>query len=109
MSNTKKTPLWALDNVRFSSDAGGDLTCREYLCELLGTLWNKESGFDGKRPFGNSGWQHDMYDALVESKCIKRRRTEYGLVPDEKAGRKFVFAMIDAMGTPTPHAGGTDA
>jgi len=100
MSANSKTPLWALDNVRFTSDAGDDLTCREYLCELLAAVWEQEEGFNGKRPFGNSGWQGDILDALADAKCIKRKRTEFGLYPDEKAGREFVLEMIYSLGYP---------
>ncbi len=97
MSRKKKTPVWALDNVRFDSDAGENLTCREYLCELLALVWEQEQGFNGKRPFGNSGWQHDMLCALSEAGCIKGTKDDWGIVPDDKNGDAFVFQMIGAM------------
>ena len=42
-------------------------TIREYLKGLLKELWNHGEGFSGKRPFGNSGWEYDLYYALVAS------------------------------------------
>ena len=87
MSNTEKTPAWALDNVRFTSDAGDNLTCREYLCALLKTLWREGEGFSGKRPFGNSGWDYDLIDALVSGGCV----------PEGGDGDAFVLDMIAEM------------
>jgi hypothetical protein len=51
--------------VRFDSDAGDDLSIREYLRALLLTLWAEGEGFSGKRPFGNSGWCLDLYQPLI--------------------------------------------
>ena len=70
MSEMEKSPEWALDNVRFDSDAGDNLTCRQYLCALLAQLWSERAGFSGKRPFGNSGWEHDILDALHEAGSV---------------------------------------
>ncbi len=46
-------------------------TVGEYLSELLRILWIEEEGFNGKRPFGNSGWQSEVYDTLASSGVIK--------------------------------------
>ena len=83
MSKVEKSPEWALDNVRFDSDAGDDLTCRQYLCALLAQLWSEGAGFSGKRPFGNSGWEWDILDALEEAEIV--------------ATTRFVSRMIAAM------------
>lgn len=56
----------ALD-VRFDSDAGSQLTVREYFRELLTTLWEEKEGFSGKRPFGNSGWEYEVHIALAKA------------------------------------------
>ena len=34
--------------IRFDSDAGDDITIRDYLHKLLKTLWNEGEGFSGK-------------------------------------------------------------
>lgn len=59
----------ALD-VRFDSDAGSQLTVREYFTALLVTLWREEEGFSGKRPFGNSGWKSEVYRTLAKAGFI---------------------------------------
>jgi hypothetical protein len=66
---TEKTLSDALD-LRFDSDAGDDMTVRQYLHELLHVLWEKQESFDGKRPFGNSGWHHDLYGPLAKAGFI---------------------------------------
>lgn len=58
LQNVLATPLLE-DN-----DARAD-NVQEYLCALLEDVWRYEEGFDGKRPFGNSGWQDDLYTPLV--------------------------------------------
>ena len=54
----------ALD-TRFKSDIGDSETIRQYLYQLLRSVWRENEEFSGKRPFGNSGWQYDVYKALV--------------------------------------------
>ena len=45
-------------------------TIGEYLCNLLLALWEEGERFSGKRPFGNSGWEHDIKIALAENDLI---------------------------------------
>jgi hypothetical protein len=40
-------------------------TVREYLVALVREVWRYDECFDGKRPFGNSGWQSEVYDGLA--------------------------------------------
>jgi hypothetical protein len=48
------------------NDAGAE-TIGEYLIKLLATVWRQ--GEDAvHRPFGNSGWQWEVYEALVRGK-----------------------------------------
>ena len=56
--------------VRFDSDAGDDLTVRQYLHELLRKLWDEQERFSGKRPFGNSSWDFDLYTPLAKAGFI---------------------------------------
>jgi hypothetical protein len=49
----------------YCDDLNRELTVREYLHALLDRLWDEVEGFNGKRPFGNSSWQYDVFDALV--------------------------------------------
>lgn len=63
---TGKTLIDALD-VRFCSDAGDDMTVRDYLFTLLNKVWHEEECFDGKRPFGNGGWQCEILYPLAKA------------------------------------------
>ena len=63
-----------------SYDFDEPLTIREYLKELLLTLWVEGEGFSGKRPFGNSGWQYDLYKALIIAGAVEGKLDEDGYV-----------------------------
>jgi len=56
----------ALD-VRFDSDAGSQITVRDYFRELVLGVWEHKEGFSGKRPFGNSGWEYEVHSALAKA------------------------------------------
>lgn len=43
---------------------------RGYFYKLLNTLWREGEGFNSKRPFGNSGWQCDVFTALVHMGAV---------------------------------------
>ncbi len=60
----------ALDLPIPENDAQAE-TVREYFKELLTTLLIEEESFSGKRPFGNSGWQHDFLPTLEEAGFIQ--------------------------------------
>lgn len=51
-------------------------TIRDYLCELLTTLWEEKEGFNGKRPFGDSGWEYDLYKPLIKAGVLDGRIDE---------------------------------
>lgn len=88
------------------NDSGAD-TVKGYLKALLTTLWEEGEGFSGKRPFGNSGWDHDLAKALVKQKIIKGRiltEMEDGEIIDEylddyddKQLAKVIFEAIEAL------------
>ena len=50
--------------------AGVKRTVKKYLKLLLITMWEKGEEFSGKRPFGNSGWEFDLYDPLIRAGFI---------------------------------------
>ena len=53
-------------NVRFYCDASDDeISVRDYLFMLLDKLWDEKKSFSGKRPFGNSDWEYDLFGPLV--------------------------------------------
>ena len=54
------------------NDAEAD-TIGDYITSLALGAWIGEESFSGKRPFGNSGWKHEIYGALAE----------HGFIPGE--------------------------
>ena len=68
----------------------------EYLHSLLFTLWEEGEGFSGKRPFGNSGWEFDLYTALVSGGFVEGNVDDDGNIEnvDMKAANKLVFDCI---------------
>lgn len=73
-------------------------TIGEYLIELLRTLWAEGEGFSGKRPFGNSNWELELYHALVMHEIIKGEIIDgYLESADEKEGYKIIKEAIQSM------------
>ena len=73
-------------------------TIRKYLTELLVTLWSEGEGFSGKRPFGNSGWQWDVYVPLVRAGLISGeidKQYDEVVDVDEATGADFVVKLIE--------------
>ncbi len=87
-----------LNTPMFENDAEAT-TIREYLKTLLRTLWEEGVRFSGKRPFGNSDWEFELYDALVRAGHINGTIDEYGDLDkvDEAAGGKAIFLAIEAL------------
>jgi hypothetical protein len=91
-----------LDFVFNSSDLDRELSIREYLCELLSKVWEKGEGFSGKRPFGNSGWELDLYRALIQAGAVEGTLDEEGWIdqfPRESRDKanQIVFGLIANM------------
>lgn len=75
-------------------------TVRGYLTALLANVWDEEEGFDGKRPFGNSGWQFDLHLALIDAGLLEGVLDEDGYIEscDTEAGRAMIAEAIKRMG-----------
>lgn len=95
------TPQELLDLPLPDNDSGAS-TVRGYLMALLATLWREGEEFSGKRPFGNSGWQYDIYPAMIQAGFIEGRLDEDGYVEsaDDRAANELVLAAIAALGEP---------
>jgi len=81
--------------LRFDSDAGDGRTIRDYFHSLLTTLWEEGEGFSGKRPFGNSGWEHDLYRPLALAGYVEGDAdgfVDYG--PKRKHADKIVLELM---------------
>lgn len=83
----------------YSSDLGELLTIREYLKILLKTLWIEGEEFSGKRPFGNSGWQFDLYLPLIAAGIVKGKLDDEGFIEevDEKAAYNIIKQVIETL------------
>jgi hypothetical protein len=60
-----------------------ELTIKEFLKELLKTLWLEGESFSARRPFGYSGWEDRVY-----AKLIRR-----GIVTGELDGVRNVISV----------------
>ena len=79
-----------------SDDFDSELTIRGYLESLLTELWAKGESFSGKRPFGNSGWEYDIYKPLIEAGVVKGELDSDGYIEelDTKEADSLVFSLI---------------
>lgn len=55
-------------------------TVREYLMATLVEFLNKEEGFSGKRPFGNSGWDSAIIEAWIKAGLLQGKFDEDGCI-----------------------------
>ena len=70
-----------LDVPMQMNDAGAT-TVRAYLKALLSALWAEEEGFSAKRPFGNSGWQHEVYSSLEAAEILANTPANHKLADE---------------------------
>lgn len=96
----KDKSLRAALELRFDSDAGEDIRARDYLCELLSKVWMEEQMFSGKRPFGNSDWQWELFGPLGRAGFIEGtiRGEVFEMTREQRdAATAYVARMILAM------------
>jgi len=91
--------LQAALDVRFDSDAGDQITVRDYFRLLLETLIREEESFSGKRPFGNSGWMYELYSPLAIAgfiECESANPDEHACLSGSQkiAARKFILNLV---------------
>jgi hypothetical protein len=81
-----------------TNDAGAS-TVREYLVALLAELWKAGEGFSGKRPFGNSGWEFEVYQALVAAELVEGAIDDDGYLDecDSSEADRLVRDAISAL------------
>lgn len=87
-----------LDLPMSDNDAGAS-TIGEYLITLLEELWIEGEGFSGKRPFGNSGWEYELYKPLIEASKIKGSLDGDGYIEDvdSEGANKIILKAIKSL------------
>ena len=81
----------------------GEATIGGYLAALLEMVWEEGEGFDGKRPFGNSGWEWDLHRPLAEANLVPSTRSKYGEIDvDHGDVDRLVKLAISVLRNPMP-------
>lgn len=76
------------------------MTIKWYLKELLTTLWREGESFSGKRPFGDSSWEYDLYKPLIRAGIVEGTFDEDGYIAefnDETKANKIIFECIESL------------
>ena len=79
---------------------GEKWTIKSYLIEILATLWQEGERFSPKRAIGDSGWQWEVYSALVREKKVAGNLDERGYAEDVdiSASDKLIIEAIKTLG-----------
>lgn len=99
MSSVEMDPSKILDLPMDRNDSGAN-TVRGYLIALLQALWEDGEGFSGKRPFGNGGWECDLYAPLIKAGLVRGEDEDggYPVLEDEREANNLISAAITALG-----------
>lgn len=62
-----------LDHTFTPNDVGEEMTVRVYLASLLKKIFEEGENFSGKRPFGNSGWELNLVEPMIECELLAGR------------------------------------
>lgn len=85
--------------IKMTQNDAGASTIQDYLKCLLKNLWQDGEVFSGKRPFGNSGWEYELYLPLIQSGIVGGSVNQDGIQSfDEINANKAIFDAIDALG-----------
>ena len=84
-------------NIRMNENDANANTIKEYLGKLLLVLWREKQNFSSKRPFGNSDWEWELYEALVKTGAINGNFDEDGYLEnfDDNAGDIIIEKIIN--------------
>lgn len=87
-----------LDVPMIENDADAS-TIGEYFSMLLVMVWKDKEGFSRKRPFGNSGWEYEVYASLIKAGLVDGKfDADDGYIIDcnyNKADRLICDAITD--------------
>jgi hypothetical protein len=99
-----ETAVQVLDLPMPEGNDADAATIRDYLVALVRQVWVENEGFSGKRPFGNSGWQDDLYVTIMRAGLVNGSIdvwNELGEDFDEPAADALILAAIDELGRVT--------
>lgn len=80
--------------IPINTDMSDVVTVKDYLWKLLSTMWFEQEGFSGKRPFGDSGWDFDIYQALIAGGAIEGTLDEDGCIDNIESG---AWSIVDSL------------
>ncbi len=94
-----KTEAINILDLPLSENDANAKTIRAYLKALLLELWEKEEGFSGKRPFGNSGWKQPVEVALIRAGLVGGKLDLDGYVEDidYEISEELITEAINAL------------
>lgn len=86
--------------MRQPNDADAQ-TIGDYLIGLLRDVWLKEADFDGKRPYGNSGWSAELEIALIDAGYVDGVIDEDGYLEsvDSESAKHLIASVINDLRT----------
>lgn len=87
----KYTDQEILDLPMEDNDADAK-TIGDYFHHVAFQVWVQGEGFDGKRPFGNSGWRRAVEKAMIKARAIEASFDEDGHIKtcDSAAALKLI-------------------
>lgn len=81
----------------------GAKNLREFFVFLAAAVWEQGDSFSGKRPWGYSSWDYDVYEALIRAGLVAGSFDEDGFVKDfdQSKADALIFAAFEefARGT----------
>jgi len=88
-------------NLHMGENDARAATIGDYFILLLLNLWEEGESFSGKRPFGNSGWEYELYKPLLKAGVIEGSIDECGDVEgvDIKAAWHIVNSTLQCWCT----------
>ncbi|GAA0529251.1 hypothetical protein GCM10010172_07380 [Paractinoplanes ferrugineus] len=104
MTDIDRTTARRVLDLELPDNGANAETVRDYLIALLLEVWDQEQDFSGKRPFGNSGWQHEIYAPLVRAGFTPGSFNEYDELDGEfdyRDADKLILAAIEELGRVT--------
>ena len=73
------------------------VTLKQYFHMLLLKLWISEEVFDGRRPWGNSGWTYDVFVVLIKNGLIPGKIDDEGFVKEVDVDEAKAFVITEII------------